>query len=57
MSYQEKCEKLHRDNQLMLSVLNNISDMKLDISELSKSVRDIETIKSVVKTVLSVVDK
>tara|TARA_R110000851_G_scaffold255717_1_gene408250 strand:- start:251 stop:430 length:180 start_codon:yes stop_codon:yes gene_type:complete len=56
MSYQEKCEQLYKDNGLMKDTLKTIRDMNIDIADSKGFVRDAETIKALVKTVLAVVD-
>jgi hypothetical protein len=55
MSYQEKCEQLFKDNGLMKDTLKTIRDMTLDVTDNDKFIRDAETIKALVKTILAVV--
>ncbi len=55
MSYQEKCEQLYKDNGLMKDTLKTIRDMKLDVTDNDKFIRDAGTIKALVKTILAVV--
>tara|TARA_R110000851_G_scaffold52037_1_gene123225 strand:+ start:922 stop:1128 length:207 start_codon:yes stop_codon:yes gene_type:complete len=55
MSYQEKCEQLYKDNGLMKDTLKTIRDMNIDITSGSAYVRDLSTIKSLIKTILAVV--
>jgi len=56
MSYQEKCEQLYKDNALMKDTLKTIRDMTLDITNNKNFVRDAATIKTLVKTILAVVE-
>jgi hypothetical protein len=55
MSYQEKCEKLFKDNGLMKDTLKTIRDMNIDITDNDKFIRDAGTIKALVRTILAVV--
>lgn len=56
MSYQEKCEQLYKDNGLMKDTLKTIRDMNIDITDNDKFVRDAGTIKTLVRTILAVVE-
>lgn len=56
MSYQEKCEQLHKDSELMKRTLKTIRDMNIDITDNNKFVRDAKTIKSLVRCILEVVE-
>jgi hypothetical protein len=57
MSYQEKCEQLHKDSELMKRTLKTIRDMTLDITDNNKFIRDAETIKALVRCILAVVSE
>ena len=56
MSYQEKCEQLYKDNGLMKDTLKTIRDMKINVGNTEKCIRDLDTIKALVKTILAVVE-
>jgi hypothetical protein len=51
-----KCEQLYKDNGLMKDTLKTIRDMTLDITDNKNFVRDAETIKSLIRTILAVVE-
>ena len=56
MSYQDKCEKLYRDNKMLKDVLKTVADMRINVGNTEECIRDLETMKSLVKTILAVTE-
>ena len=56
VNYMQLEKQLYKDNGLMKDTLKTIRDMTLDVTDNKNFVRDAETIKALVKTILAVVE-
>jgi hypothetical protein len=57
MSYQEKCEKLYSDAELMKRALAKIAESRVDITDHTSSVSSVKELKDIAKMALAVVDE
>tara|TARA_R110002096_G_scaffold232683_2_gene422588 strand:- start:651 stop:824 length:174 start_codon:yes stop_codon:yes gene_type:complete len=57
MSYQEKCELLYKNSEIMKAALSTIANKKSDITDHTSSVLSVKELKDIAKMILAVVDE